>query len=97
MNDFYDDLRIVNNEKEKRRCEERRRYELSGEAVYDDFSLWCFVFNGDKGRHNPKVFKRYLKEERIKLTFWQKKRLLENYFGYEFTFDYKNGWSVKEL
>lgn len=97
MSDFYDDLRQIHDEKVERQYRERQQHINSGQAVYDAFCTWCFIFNDDKGRCNPKVFKRYLKEENIKLDFWQKKRLLEKYFGYEFDYDYKKGWRVKTL
>lgn len=97
MSDFYEDLRKAHGEKLERNYKERKRYVASGQAVYDNFCTWCFIFNGDKGQNNPQVFKKYLKEEGVKLTFWQKKNLLEKYFGYAFTYDYNNGWSVQEL
>lgn len=97
MSDFYEDLRKAHDEKLERNYRERKKYIASGQAIYDTFCTWCFIFNGDKGRNNPVVFKRYLKEEKVELSFWQKKNLLEKYFGYTFDYDYSNGWSVKEL
>jgi len=70
---------------------------LTGECEYTRFCLWCNAFNKGQGKTDPKTFAKYLKEENVKLTIWQRIHLGKKYFGYEYEFDYFNKkWSAKK-
>lgn len=93
--DFYE---IATEEHKIRQREEEYsnlKWKVSGEGEYARFCLWCNAFNKGQGKSNSEIFAKYLKEENIKLTFWQKKYLAEKYFGFEYDFDYfTRKWKV---
>lgn len=69
---------------------ERQEYETrerNGENIYLDFCIWCNAFKEMKGKNSDTTFAEYLKKENITLSFWQRKHIAEQYFGYQFTFD----------
>ena len=70
---------------------------LTGENIYGVFCAWCNAFNKGQGKNDNTVFKKFLDEENVELTFWQKKHLAENHFGYEYNWDRNlNKWIIKK-
>lgn len=70
---------------------------ITGKNVYGCFCVWCNAFNKGEGKTDPSVFKKFLNEQNIELTFWQKKHLSEDYFGYEYFWDNKaERWLIKK-
>ena len=67
-----------------------------GEDVYILFKCWCTFFKNQQGYNNAEYFAQFLKEQNRTLNFWQKKHLLEEYFGYVFNWDMKNEkWDIR--
>lgn len=72
--------------------------QANGEYIYVNFCVWCNAFNNCKGKNDAKLFAKFLKQENIELTFWQRKHLAEKYFGYKY--EYKNDkgeWEITKI
>lgn len=70
--------------------------ENTGHNIYTMFCIWCNAFNKGQGKNDPKVFGKFLKEEKIELNFWQKKNIAEKHFNWIYDFDTKNNkWNIK--
>ena len=82
-------------------CQDRKkaeRYEhnkkkVNGEYIYIDFCVWCNAHEIGSKKHDCKVFEQYIKENNIVANWWQKKRIYENHFGFQF--EYKDNKWVK--
>lgn len=71
---------------------------LNGEYIYVNFCVWCNAFNSSNGKTDAKLFAKFLKQENIELTFWQRKHLAEKYFGYKYEYKHdKQEWEIKKL
>ena len=86
---------------DERRCREHweyKRKQLNGEYIYVDFCMWCNAFNDSKGKNDAKLFAKFLKQQNIELTFWQRKNLAEKHFGYKYEYKHDKGeWVTKKL
>lgn len=97
MEDFYDVLAEVRNERYFDELVERKKGASLGEHIYTKFCCWCNAFRTMADQTNAKVFAEFLKEEGIELTPLQRKHISEKYFGYEYTFNYEtNEWEIKK-
>ena len=95
---FEEQLRIEHNSRILRESWERNFKQVRGEYIYVNFCVWCNAFNDSKGKNDAKLFAKFLKQENIELTFWQRKHLAEKYFGYKYEYDYeKKDWEIKKL
>lgn len=88
----------VHNERIKDEVRERHRREVTGENIYTLFWVWCNTQKDSaKLRQTPEVFGEWLKRENITLTFWQRKSIAENHFGYVFKWNENtNKWEKKQ-
>lgn len=95
--DFYEIATEEHKIRERDELNDSLNRKLTGECEYTMFCLWCNAFNKGQGKSNSEIFAKYLKEENIKLTFWQKKHLAEKYFGFEYEWDCSsNKWIIKK-
>lgn len=91
-------LKEMSQERIKSQRELHDQRERNGEALYTTFCLWCNAFKEGKKKNSAKAFAEFLAEEKIELTFWQKKHIAEKYFGYQFEWDNKEEkWFTKKL
>lgn len=88
MNSFDEQIKIIQQLRQKKEFEEMQSKEFNGDYIYIRFCVWCNAYNNGQGKHDCKVFEQYIKENNITPNWWQKKRIYENYFG--FKFEYKN-------
>ena len=79
-----------------RQREWRNEYEnskLRGEYIYAQFVLDCIAKGHREWIEQASKFGDWLKAEKIELTFWQKKAIDENHFGYKYEYDHdKENW-----
>lgn len=69
--------------------------QVNGEYIYVNFCVWCNAFNNCKGKTDAKLFAKFLNNENIELTFWQRKHLAEKYFGYKYEYKHDKGeWEI---
>lgn len=95
---FEEQLLIEHNSRVQRERWERHCKQVRGEYIYVNFCVWCNAFNDSKGKNDAKLFAKFLKQENIELTFWQRKHLAEKYFGYKYEYDYAKGeWEIKKI
>lgn len=95
---FDEQIRQMQEERHRREFYEYQRKQANGEYIYVNFCVWCNAFNDSKGKNDAKLFAKFLKQENIELTFWQRKHLAEKYFGYKYEYDYeKKDWEIKKL
>ena len=95
---FNQQIRELCYERQKAELWEQNRKKANGEYIYVNFCVWCNAFNNCKGKNDAKLFAKFLKKEKIELTFWQRKYLAEKYFGYKYEYDYeKKDWEIKKL
>ena len=80
---FEEQLLIEHNSRFQRESWERHCKQVRGEYIYTDFCVWCNAFNDSKGKNDAKLFGKFLKQENIELTNYQRLYLLEHYFGYD--------------
>lgn len=95
---FEEQIRIERQIRNNKWAYDRHCAEVRGEDIYTDFCLWCNC-QGDDGklRANEKVFANWLKSRKISLTFWQRKWIAENHFGWQFTWnEEKNEWESRK-
>lgn len=71
---------------------------LLGEDIYTNFCVWCNGYAKQTDKTNANIFAQWLKNNNITLTFWQRKNIAENHFGWEFTWkeDIKD-WEIKKV
>lgn len=94
---FEQAITQIHKEKEQQRYYQTLRNKLTGENVYGLFCVWCNAFNKGQGKNDNTVFKKFLDEQNVELTFWQKKHLSENHFGYEYEWDHKLcKWKIRK-
>ena len=95
---FEEQLRIEHNSRILRESWERHFKQVRGEYIYVNFCVWCNIYAGKATKTDPKAFAKWLKQEKIELTFWQRKHLAEKYFGYKYEYDYeKKDWEIKKI
>lgn len=97
--DLYNLLKDINRERIAEEHRMQRQRELSGENIYLWFCVWCNCHkNGEEMKKSPQEFAKWLKLEDKTLTFWQKKSIAENHFGYKFEWDYnKREWKIGRI
>ena len=95
---FEEQILQMQDERHRNEWWEGKRRVERGESIYVKFCVWCNAFNYGNGKKDAKLFAKFLKQENIELTFWQRKHLAEKYFGYKYEYDYaKNDWEIKKL
>lgn len=95
---FEEQIRQMQAERHRGEHYEYQRKQSNGEYIYVNFCVWCNAFKDSKGKNDAKLFAKFLKQENIELTFWQRKHLAEKYFGYKYEYDYeKKDWEIKKL
>lgn len=95
---FEEQILQMQDERHRNEWWEGKRRVERGESIYVKFCVWCNAFNYGNGKKDAKLFAKFLKQENIELTFWQRKHLAEKYFGYKYEYDYeKKDWEVKKL
>lgn len=95
---FEEQIRQMQEERHRRERYEYQRKQVNGEYIYVNFCVWCNAYNDSKGKNDAKLFAKFLKQENIELTFWQRKHLAEKYFGYKYEYDYeKKDWEIKRI
>lgn len=71
--------------------------EIRGEYIYTDFCIWCNCQGNPNLRNNEKLFAKWLKEENITLTEYQRHWIAENHFGWQFTWnEEKKEWESRK-
>ena len=97
---FEEEILIEHNSRNQRESRERHLREVRGEYIYLDFCVWCNC-QGDtdyKLRNNERAFAEWLKRENRTLTFWQRKWIAENHFGWQFTWnEEKEEWESRKV
>lgn len=89
---------IEYNSRIQRESWERHCKQVRGEYIYVNFCVWCNAFNNSNGKNDAKLFAKFLKQENIELTFWQRKHLAEKYFGYKYEYKRDKGeWKITKL
>ena len=83
--DFYEIAKECYND--RIREEKFMAYDMKNKAQteYAMFCCWCRAFRNSN--FTEKNFKEYQRVENVKLDFWTKKEIAEQYFGYKFEFD----------
>ena len=95
---FEEQIRQMQAEQHRGEHYEYQRKQSNGEYIYLNFCVWCNIYAGKATKTDPKAFAKWLKQENIELTFWQRKHLAEKYFGYKYEYDYAKGeWEIKKL
>ena len=95
---FTKQIRQLCYERQQAELWEQNRKKANGEYIYVNFCVWCNIYPDKETKTDPKAFAKWLKQENIELTFWQRKHLAEKYFGYKYEYDYaKNDWDIKKL
>lgn len=96
MDEFNKIITILSKERNERDRQFIKGRILRGEHIYTDFCLWCLAFDHRGEETNVFTFDNFLKEESITLTFWQRKHLMEKYFGFKYNYDAKkNKWTIQ--
>lgn len=91
--DFYELATKVHNERiqAEKSLHNSLKYRAGITMTY--FRVWCFA--NERDYKSEGVFKEYLKAENPELSFWIKKYIAENFWGYEYWYDNnKNKWIV---
>lgn len=81
MSEFFNIALECNNE---RLISEKSKYFnniITGENIYVLYCSWCNAFKNKELKNDAETFGEFLKQENIKLTFWQKKYICEKYFN----------------
>ncbi len=91
MNTFNSRIREMQIERQKKELDHLKREERNGVYIYTRFCIWCNVYKNGQGKHDYKLFEEYVKKNNIVANWWQRKRIYENYFGFEFEFE-DNKW-----
>lgn len=95
---FEEQIRQMQDERHRRERWECKRKQLNGEYIYVNFCVWCNAFNDSKCKNDAKLFAKFLKQENIELTFWQRKHLAEKYFGYKYEYRHDKGdWEITKI
>ena len=95
---FEGQIRQIQDERHRREHWEHQRKQANGEYIYVNFCVWCNIYANKETKTDPKAFAKWLKQENIELTFWQRKHLAEKYFGYKYEYDYeKKDWEIKKI
>lgn len=95
---FTKQIRQLCYERQQAELWEQNRKKQNGEYIYVNFCVWCNAYNDGNGKNDAKLFAKFLKQENIELTFWQRKHLAEKYFGYKYEYDYAKGeWEIKKI
>ena len=90
-------LREENERRLKKQYWERQHRKIRGEDIYSLYCVWCNGFANEKAKTNARVFAKWLKNEKIELTQFQRKWLLENRFGFTLVWnEEKNDWEKKQ-
>lgn len=98
MTTFNQELKLANQQKLWQHRLQRIHQETSGERIYLSFCNWCFAFANESTKTDAKAFAKFLKQENIKLTFWQRKNLAEKYFGYKYEYKHEKGdWEITKI
>ena len=91
---FEELAQLVHKDRVRQEREEQEDLENRVRIIYSNFCIWCRV--QDKYATEEEM-NNYLREEYPDLPFYLKKKLLEKYFGYTFTFNYDtNKWQSKK-
>ena len=97
-NQFIEQLKIENECRTKNHYLQEFKKELYGENIYSKFCIWCNAFNNSNGKTDANLFAKFLKQENIELTFWQRKHLAEKYFGYKYEYKHDKGeWEITKI
>lgn len=95
LDKFYTVLKEMRNQRTAREQRERNNRKVLGEDIYTLFWVWCQAADRGKDIANTALFGQYLKDNKIELTFWQRKHLAEKYFGCRYEWDKSKGkWRV---
>lgn len=95
---FNQQIRELCYERQQAELWEQNRKKANGEYIYVNFCVWCNAFNSGNGKKDAKLFAKFLKQENIELTFWQRKHLAEKHFGYKYEYKHNKGdWEVKRV
>ena len=85
---FKSEIKKANEQRLREDRKHRLEREINGEKIYTLYCVWCNSYANEESKTNEDCFKKWLKQEREELTFWQEKHLREKYFGYK----YKNNY-----
>lgn len=94
---FYEEIEEIHEAKVKEDYERHHLRKLRGDDTYTFFCLWCNAFNHGEGQDDSKLFAKFLKEENITLTSYQRRYLAEKYFGFKFEYDEKNAKWISRM
>lgn len=92
---FYKELRAEHEWRVNQEWHKRNERQALGEDIYTTFWVWCQSKWHGKFTTNIRLFDKYCKDNKIELTFWQRKHLAEKYFGYKYEYDHnKQKWKI---
>ena len=95
---FEEQIYQMQAERNRREWWEHHCKQVRGEYIYVNFCVWCNAFNNSNGKNDAKLFAKFLNQENIELTFWQRKHLAEKYFGYKYEYKYDKGdWEITKI
>lgn len=90
MYNFDEEVIIAQELRQRKEYWDMLHKETNGDYIYTRFCVWCNAYNNGQGKHDARLFARYIKENNIEMNWWQRNRIAENYFDYEITYDSKN-------
>ena len=79
---FEEEIRLEHNSRVRQEAWQREQNRIRGVYIYSDFCIWCNCQGREDWKKNAKMFARWLKETDTELTFYQRKNIAENYFGF---------------
>lgn len=69
-----------------------------GEHIYAQYVLTCIGYEKPEWIARADKFASWLKKEKIKLNFYQRKWIAENHFGYKYEYNYeKEKWECRKV
>ena len=96
MKTFDEEIIFEQAYRQRKEFEEMHKKEINGDYIYTRFCVWCNAYKNGQGKHDANIFAEYIKENNIKLNWWQRKRIAENYFNYKIEWNGKE-WKSKKI
>ena len=94
---FEEQIRQIHTQKIKEERWQRHLKEIRGENIYLQFCIWCNCQGLSDKQENVGLFAKWLKQENITLTEYQRRWLAENHFGWKFTWnEEKKEWESRK-